>query len=57
MQEIFELLRTLARDRFYGAVTLKFEAGKIVVLKKEETFKPTDLSEKLRSQHANEENE
>jgi hypothetical protein len=57
MQEIFELLQRLARERFYGAVTLKFEAGRIVVLKKEETFKPTDLSEKPRSQHANEENE
>ncbi len=57
MQEILELLQKFARERFYGAITLKFEAGKIFVLKKEETFKPTDLSEKPRSQHATEENE
>jgi hypothetical protein len=51
VNEIRELIQRLAGERFYGALTIKFEAGKIVVLKKEETFKPTDLSGKPRSQH------
>ena len=40
MNEAIELIRQLARGRFYGTVTVKFEAGKVVVLKKEETIKP-----------------
>ena len=38
------LIRELAESRFYGSLTLKFEAGKVVTLKKEETLKPQDLS-------------
>ncbi len=38
------LLQEMARRRFYGSLTLKFEAGKIVLLKKEETLKLHDLS-------------
>ncbi len=41
---IEELIRELAERRFYGSLTLKFEAGKVVILKKEETLKPHDLS-------------
>jgi hypothetical protein len=52
MEKTVELLRKLSHDRFYGAVTLKFEAGRIVILKKEETLKPADLSEKPRSHDA-----
>jgi hypothetical protein len=52
--ETTELIRQLARERFYGALTLKFEAGRIVLVKKEETLKPTNLSEKPRSQHEEE---
>ncbi len=57
MNEAIELIRQLARERFYGAVTVKFEAGKVVVLKKEETLKPSDLSGKPRSKYVEEENE
>jgi hypothetical protein len=49
MNEAVELIRQLARERFYGAVTLKFEAGQITIIKKEQTIKPTNLSEKPRS--------
>jgi hypothetical protein len=49
VSETERLIQELAQKRFYGNVTLKFEAGKIVLLKKEETLKPTDLSEKPRS--------
>ncbi len=38
------LLQEMACRRFYGSLTLKFEAGKVVIIKKEETLKPHDLS-------------
>jgi hypothetical protein len=38
------LLARLGRDRFYGKLTLSFEAGNIVSLRKEETLKPADLA-------------
>jgi len=38
------LLAELQRERFYGSLTLKYEAGRIVILKKEQTLKPSDLS-------------
>jgi hypothetical protein len=38
MNEAIDLLRQLARERFYGALTLKFEAGRITALKKEQTI-------------------
>jgi hypothetical protein len=40
MEEIIALIRRLANERFYGALTLKFEAGQVVVLQKQETIKP-----------------
>ena len=40
MDETFSLIRRLATERFYGSITLKFENGQVVVLKKEETIKP-----------------
>jgi len=40
MEETLSLIRRLASERFYGSITLKFEAGQVVVLKKEETIKP-----------------
>jgi hypothetical protein len=42
MDELFSLIRRLANERFYGSLTLKFESGKVVILKKEETIKPKD---------------
>lgn len=40
MEEAIAHLRQLAAERFYGSVTVKFEAGKVVCMKKEETIKP-----------------
>ena len=40
--DISELLAELARSTFYGAVELKYEAGVIVLIRKTETFKPTE---------------
>jgi hypothetical protein len=53
MNEALELIRQLARERFYGALTLKFEAGRVTTIKKEQTIKPSNLtnpSEPPRSQ-------
>jgi hypothetical protein len=50
MDAIIELLHQLVRERFYGALTLKFEAGHITTIKKEQTIKTNDLSEKPRSE-------
>jgi hypothetical protein len=36
------VLNELARDRFYGSLEIKFEAGKPVLLRKTETIKPTE---------------
>jgi hypothetical protein len=44
VNEAIELIRQLARERFYGALTLKFEAGRLTIIKKEETIKPAELS-------------
>jgi len=37
------LLARLVRKRFFGKVTISFEAGNIVILRKEQTLKPTEL--------------
>lgn len=50
MDEAISLIRQLARERFYGALTLKFEAGRITTIKKEQTIKPANLSDQPRSQ-------
>jgi len=43
MNEAIELIRQLVRERFYGALTMKFEAGKVTTIKKEQTIKPSEL--------------
>ncbi len=40
MHNINELLAELTRQRFYGSLEVKFEAGKVVLLRKTETIKP-----------------
>jgi hypothetical protein len=56
MNEAIDLIHQLARDRFYGALTLKFEAGRITTIKKEQTIKPANLSDQPRSQSVTTEN-
>jgi hypothetical protein len=51
MDEALNLISQLARDRFYGALTLKFEAGRVTTIKKEETFKPAYLPEQPRTRN------
>ena len=40
MQEVTKLIEQLSREKFFGALTIKFESGKVVILRKEETIKP-----------------
>lgn len=37
-------INNLVESRFYGKVTLSFEAGNITTVKKEETLKPPKLN-------------
>jgi hypothetical protein len=53
MDETLDFLRRLQSERFFGAVTVKFEAGKIVHIKMERNFKPIDLSVTPRIEHGN----
>jgi len=43
-QTAINYLRSLAEQGFFGAITLKYEAGRIVHVRKEENLKPSDLS-------------
>jgi len=42
MDEALALMRKLANNKFFGTLVLKFESGKVVLLKKEETIKPVE---------------
>ena len=39
---ISKMLGDLERNRFFGSLELKFESGRIVLVKKTETLKPSD---------------
>ena len=39
-QSVNDLLRSLEQSRFYGTVELKFESGRVVLIRKTETIKP-----------------
>ena len=41
MNKVQEILRDLGRNRFYGTIEIKFESGKVILIRKSETFKPT----------------
>jgi hypothetical protein len=41
MQTVNDVLEELERNRFYGSIELKLEAGKVVLLRKTETIKPS----------------
>jgi hypothetical protein len=40
MTEVEEILRELERQRFYGSLEIKLEAGRVVLMRKTETLKP-----------------
>jgi len=39
MKKLFDLIRELKDNRFYGELVIRFEAGKIVVCRKTESIK------------------
>jgi hypothetical protein len=41
MQTTIETLCELERQRFFGTLEIKFEAGRVVLMRKTETIKPT----------------
>jgi hypothetical protein len=41
MSDLTQLLAQLQRQRFYGSLEIKLEAGRIVLLRKSETIKLT----------------
>jgi hypothetical protein len=43
LAQTIRLLARLGRERFFGKLTISFEAGNIVTLRKEQTFKPNEL--------------
>lgn len=40
--DVTQLIAEFTSQRFYGSLEIKFEAGRIVLLKKTETVKPTE---------------
>jgi hypothetical protein len=42
MDKLFEMLKKLISDKFYGIIEIHFEAGKIVYLKQVKTIKLKD---------------
>lgn len=43
-----EYLYELANEKFWGSLTIKFEAGRIVHVRREENLKPEELSRGVR---------
>lgn len=39
MEKLIDLITDLIQKKFYGSLTIKFEGGHIIVLKKEESIK------------------
>jgi hypothetical protein len=39
--ELTEILHELQRERFFGSLELRFESGRVVLVRKTETLKPT----------------
>ncbi len=42
VSEMEEVFRGLEQSRFYGSLEIKFEAGRVVLMKKTETIKPSN---------------
>jgi hypothetical protein len=41
---VHQLIDQLARERFFGAVTVKFERGEVVLIQQQQNLKPCDIS-------------
>jgi len=49
-------LNQLVRDHFFGALTLKYEAGRLIHIRKEENLKPSELLSGTPEKHVTERN-
>ena len=56
MNELVQLLRHLEQARFYGSVELKYEAGRVVLIRKSETLKLSESSHRDNRSTGHEEN-
>ncbi len=43
MEDLLRFLVKLVRERFYGSVEVKFEAGRVVLVRVNRTIKPEEL--------------
>ena len=50
-RNIDQILHELEQRRFYGSLEIKFEAGRMVLIKKTETIKPNDHRNNRGKQH------
>ena len=50
-RNIEQILQELEQRRFYGSLEIKFEAGRMVLIKKTETIKPNDYRNNRGKQH------
>ncbi len=45
MNELFKIIKDLVRSRFYGELVIKFDAGKIIGVKKTENIDPKQFNQ------------
>lgn len=57
MNELVQLLRQLEQVRFYGSLELKYEAGRVVLIRKSETLKLSESSHRDNRSTGNEANQ
>jgi len=43
MEELIKYFAKLMKEKFYGSVEVKFEAGRITIIRVNRTMKPEDL--------------
>ena len=43
IEKVVLFIKKLVKEKYYGILELRFEAGKIVHVRKSENFKPEDL--------------
>lgn len=45
--KVTELIERLAKERFWGKLTVEMQDGRVILLRKEETIKPAQLNTNL----------
>ena len=51
MQEVIELLKQLEETRFFGKITLDFQNGELILIRKEQTIKPKGTTQYASSKY------